>query len=179
MRNPLNPPGEVPILETERLRLRPYREHDFAAIAEIWADPIVQRYTSGRAFSQEETWARTLRNAGLWPLLGFGYWALEEKSSGELAGEIGFADFKREIQPSLAGVPEAGWILASRFHGKGYATEAVRAALAWGDQHLGRSRTVCLIHQENAASIRVAEKTDFREYARTRYKDHDVIIFQR
>ncbi len=120
-----------------------------------------------------------LRYVGHWSWLGFGYWALEEKSTGRLAGELGFGDYKRDLKPSLDGTPELGWALASRLHGKGYATEAVRAAIAWGDEHFGRVRTACLIHPENLASIRVAEKCGYREFQRTTYKDHTIILLER
>ncbi len=170
---------QVPILETARLLLRGYRADDFAACAALWSDPVVNRYTTGKPLSAEEAWAKTLRNAGLWPVLRHGYWAVEEKSSGEFIGETGFADFKRAIEPSIAGVPELGYVFCSRAHGKGYATEAVGAAIAWADQNLGVARTVCLIHDGNAASIRLAEKCGYREFHRARYKEHDVIMFER
>jgi RimJ/RimL family protein N-acetyltransferase len=112
-------------------------------------------------------------------MLGFGFWAVEEKDSGAFVGELGFADFKRSMEPSLDGMPEIGWVLASRFHGQGYATEGVRAVIAWGDEHFGAIKTVCLIQPENLASIRVAEKLGYREYARSTYKEHDVILLSR
>ncbi|MGH6930137.1 MAG: GNAT family N-acetyltransferase, partial [Dongiaceae bacterium] len=87
--------------------------------------------------------------------------------------------FKRSIEPSFAGAPEIGWALAAWAHGAGFATEAVGAAVAWGDGHLGSERTVCLIGPDNLASIRVAEKCGYREYERTTYKDHPTILFQR
>jgi len=167
------------VLETERLRLRAYRVEDFPIIAAMWSDPIVNRYTTVQPLPPEETWAKTLRNAGLWSLLGFGYWALEEKATGGFVGELGFADFKRDIQPSLEGIPEMGWVLMSRVHGKGYATEAARCALQWATEHCGAKRAVCIIHDGNAPSVRVAEKCGFREYQHTRYKDHDVTIYSR
>ena len=145
----------------------------------MWSDPIVNRYTTGKPPRPEETWAKTLRNAGLWSLLGYGYRAIEEKASGEFAGELGFADFKRELEPSIEGIPEIGWVLRPQFHGKGYATEAVRAALAWGDRQFREARTACIIHVENAASIRVAEKCGYQERQRTSYKSHAVIVFLR
>jgi len=170
---------QAPNIDTERLRLRAYRMDDFAPCAAMWSDPIINRYTTGEPLSAEAAWAKTLRNAGLWPVLGYGYWAVEEKASGEFVGEVGFADFKREIQPLIFGVPELGYIMCSRVHGKGYATEAVRAAIAWLDQHAGAKRTVCLIHEGNAASVRLAEKCGYREFNRTQYKGHDVIMLER
>jgi RimJ/RimL family protein N-acetyltransferase len=111
--------------------------------------------------------------------MGFGFWALEEKATGAFAGELGFAEFKRAIEPSVEGTPEVGWVLAPHAQGKGYATEAVRAAIAWGDGQLGSSRTVCLIHPENVRSIRVAEKCGFREFRRTSYRGEATTIFER
>ena len=111
-----NHAGEVPTIETERLRMRAYRLDDFKDCAAIWADPAVVRYVGGKPFSKEEVWAKMLRYVGHWSLMGFGYWAIEEKASGDHVGEIEFADFKRDIQPSLAGMPELGWVFISRVH---------------------------------------------------------------
>jgi RimJ/RimL family protein N-acetyltransferase len=169
----------VPTIETARLRLRGHRLGDFGDCAAMWADAAVARHIGGRTFSAEESWSKMLRYAGLWALLGFGYWAIEEKASGRFAGEAGFADFKREIEPSFDGAPEIGWALAPWAHGKGFATEAVGAAVAWADGQFGAARTVCLIDPENAASIRVAEKCGYREFARTTYKNQPTILFER
>jgi RimJ/RimL family protein N-acetyltransferase len=145
----------------------------------MWADPIVTRYIGGKPLNAEESWARLLRYAGHWALLGFGYWVVEEKETGSFAGEIGFADYKRNMEPSLDGTPEIGWVIASKFHGKGYATEAVRAAVTWGDEHFGRSGTACLIHPENLQSIRVAEKCGYRESRPAMYKGQPTKVFVR
>jgi RimJ/RimL family protein N-acetyltransferase len=155
------PPVSVPLLETPRLRLRGHGVEDYEALAAMWSDPAVVRFIGGKPFSAHETWMRLLRYPGLWALLGYGYWAIEEKASDLLIGNIGFADYKREIQPSLQGVPEVGWALASGAHGKGYATEALAAVLAWGDEHLGAQRVVCIIDAANVVSIRVAIKAGF------------------
>src|SRR5260370_24433802 len=168
----------VPVIETERLKMRCHRLDDFSDCTAMWADPIVTRYI-GKPFSEEEVWARLLRYVGHWSLLGFGYWAIEEKATGDFAGEVGFADFKRDITPSLHGIPELGWAFASRMHGKGYATEAVRAAVAWGDARVGSARTVRLINPENLRSIRVAGKCGYREFQRTTYKGQPTIMFHR
>jgi RimJ/RimL family protein N-acetyltransferase len=170
---------EVPVLQTKRLTMRGHRIDDFTDCAAMWADPVVTRYIGGKPLSEEEAWTRLLRYAGHWALMGFGYWAIEEKETGRFVGELGFADYKRDIEPSIKGVPELGWALASKAHGKGYATEAVGAAVAWGDAHFGSARTVCLVHPENLASIRVAEKCGYKEFQRTTYKGHPTIMFAR
>ncbi len=169
----------APVLQTPRLSLRAHRADDLPACAAMWSHPDVTRHIGGRAFSEEEVWGRVLRYIGHWAAMGFGYWALTEKSSGRFVGELGFADFKRDIQPPLAGAPEMGWVLCPWAHGQGLATEAVGAALAWGDHHLPAPRTVCLISVPNRASIRVAEKCGYQEYARTQYKGEPTILFQR
>jgi len=75
-------------------------------------------------------------------------------------------------------------VLATDAHGKGYATEAARAAIAWGDANLMTAqpelgRTVCIIHPEHARSIRVAEKCGFKEVLRTTYKEEPTVLFAR
>ena len=145
----------------------------------MWALPEVVRYIGGKPFTGEEVWARLLRYAGHWQWMGFGFWALEEKSTGAFAGELGFAEFKRELQPSIEGTPEVGWVLAPHAHGKGYATEALQAAIAWGDERFGQTRTVCLIHPENLPSLRVAEKCGYRECHLTTYQEQPAIILER
>lgn len=170
---------EAPVVETPRLILRAYVLEDFPHVVATWADKEVVRYISaGRPFTEEETWARFLRNISLWPMLGYGYWAATERSTGRYVGDVGFADFKRDIEPSLKGVPEIGWVLASWSHGRGYATEAARAAIDWIEA-LGRRRTVCIIDDANGASVRVAEKLGFREFARSIYKGSPIVMFER
>ena len=77
----------------------------------MWSQPEVVRHIGGRPFTEEEVWGRVLRYIGHWTALDFGYWAIRDKESGRFVGEAGFADFKREITPSLGGAPEIGWAL--------------------------------------------------------------------
>ena len=173
-----HPAVEVPFLETERLTLRSHRLEDFVHCSAMWADTEVTRYIGGKPCTEEESWARLLRYAGHWSLLGFGYWVVEEKTVGNFIGEVGFADYKRDLQP-LRGIPEIGWAFTTQARGKGYATEAVCAAVAWGDAHFPTPRTACIIHPENLASIRVAEKCNYRPFQRTTYQSHPTIMFIR
>jgi RimJ/RimL family protein N-acetyltransferase len=172
-------PPPAPPIDTERLSLRGHRLDDFADSLALWSDPVVVRHIGGRPFTEEEVWTRLLRYAGHWTLLGYGYWVLRERESGRFVGEAGFADYRREIEPSLDGEPEAGWVIATWAHGKGYATEAVRAVHDWGATHFGRRRTVCMIGAANLASIRVAEKCGYRETEHTTYHGRPVILYHR
>jgi RimJ/RimL family protein N-acetyltransferase len=128
----------------------------------MWSDPMVVRHTIGEPSPPQRTWLRILAYRGHWTLLNYGYWAVEEMASGLYIGEVGFADFKRDLAPAVAGLPELGWALVPASHGKGYATEALRAAVAWGDAQLAQSRTVCIIQRDNHASFRVAEKLGYK-----------------
>jgi len=152
----------TPLLETDRLILRPHRLDDFSACAAMWRDPQVVRYTIGSESPPQRTWQRLLAYRGHWLLLGFGYWAVESKSTGRYIGELGFADFHRDFTPSIDGVPEIGWALAIEAHGQGFATEALRQVIDWADQHLDAARTVCIIHRDNVRSVRLAHKLGYQ-----------------
>lgn len=166
-------------LETDRLWLRGHHLRDFQPMLQMWGDAEVTHFIGGKPSTRDEVWNRLLRYVGHWAVLGYGYWALEEKATGAFVGEIGFADFKRDMQPSFEGIPELGWALAAPAHGKGYATEAVRTAIDWGRGHFNGARIVCMISPENAASIRVAEKCGFRQFGETNYKGAASLLFER
>ena len=172
-------PGLVPILETERLRLREFRETDLDRWAGVMADPVTVRYVGGQPHSREETWRRLLTSGGLWPMYGYGYWAAERKADGLLIGHVGFADFKRDMTPSIEGLPEAGWIFAPEVHGQGFAGEALTAALGWADGALAGQSFVAIIDPANAASIRLAERTGFSSREEAVYKGEPILLFRR
>ncbi len=169
----------TPIVETSRLILRGRTAADFPAYAAIWAAPEVARFTTVMPLGAEEAWVKFARMEGLWALTGFGFWLVEEKATGAVIGEIGLADFKRAIEPSLDGKPEFGWILAPSVHGRGYAKEAVAAALHWGTRKFPGATFSCIIDPANAASIRVAEAHAFRRVADAPYKGKPIGIFHR
>jgi RimJ/RimL family protein N-acetyltransferase len=152
----------APPLETTRLLLRPHELRDLSECTAMWADPEIARPTIGDPSPAPRTWLRILSYRGHWQLLGFGYWAVEEKSSASYIGEVGFADFRRGLYPVIEGLPELGWVLAAHAHGKGYATEALRAVVDWGDRHFGSLRTACIIRRDNHRSFRVADKLGYR-----------------
>ncbi|EFG2885909.1 GNAT family N-acetyltransferase [Escherichia coli] len=153
------------MIETERLILRPHRLDDFEALHAIWTEPDVVRHITGRPSTRAESWDRLSRYAGQWALLGHGFLAAEEKASGAYVGDIGIGRFERGLGPDFDDFDEAGWILGPAAQGKGFATEAMTAILAWFAREKGPRRTVCIVSPENAASIRVAGKLGYRPFA--------------
>ena len=169
----------VPVLETKRLCLRGHRKNDHAALAAIWADPGVVRYIGGKPATPQESWLRLLRYPGLWCMLGYGFWAIEEKAGGRLIGDIGYMDVKRDMEPPLGEMPELGWVLAADAQGHGYASEALAAVLDWGHVHFGAHRAACIIDPANSASIRLAAKAGFRLAHAATYHGEPVQVFVR
>jgi RimJ/RimL family protein N-acetyltransferase len=143
----------------------------------MWSDPKVVKHIGGKPFDEQQVWSKILAYAGHWSLKGYGLWVVEERATGRFLGELGFADFRRDIKPSFGKTPEAGWVFASAAHGKGYATEALGAALKWADRRF--PKIVCIIDPGNAGSIRVAEKYGFKKIRLARYRGAATIVYAR
>jgi RimJ/RimL family protein N-acetyltransferase len=167
----------APVIETPRLVLRGHRASDLEDSLSLWSEPEVVRYIGGKPFSREEVWARVLRYIGHWTVAGHGFWHVRERATDRFVGEVGFADFKRDLAVAFDGAPESGWVLAPWSHGKGYATEAMTAVLDWGAA--AHPRTVCIINHDNLASQRVAARIGYREFARVDYKGTEIYVYER
>lgn len=168
----------APRIETDRLILRGARADDHEPLSTIRAKEDVGRHVGGVRDAQD-TWFMMLRMPGLWDLLGYGYWFIDLKETGELIGEVGFADFKRGMQPDISGIPEAGWVLDSPHWGKGIMTEAVVAAHEWLDGETDFVRSCCIISPDHTPSIRVAEKCGYEPVRISSYKGDPVTVFER
>ncbi|MDX5593637.1 GNAT family N-acetyltransferase [Pseudovibrio sp. SPO723] len=171
--------GPAPRLESERLVLRGFLPKDLEPSSKLWMQEEVYRHISGKPSTRSECWSRLLNFSGMWNLMGFGYWAVEEKTTGAYVGEIGFADFKREMSVPIEGKPEMGWILSPDFFGKGFGTEAVTTALLWADHHLPFSEVVCIIAPENTASQGLARRVGFIEEEPVLFKDEKTLFYRR
>lgn len=160
-------------LETERLKLRMWRESDIDAYAEMCADPTVMRYLGpGKVFTRADSWRSIAFFMGHWQMRGYGHWAVQEKASGHMIGRIGFMN--PEGWPAF----EIGWTLARHVWGKGYATEGARTALQYAFNDLDQPHVISLIHPENTASMRVAERIGEKVEGRTKLLDQwDVLIY--
>jgi [ribosomal protein S5]-alanine N-acetyltransferase len=144
--------ARVPTLTTERLVLRPMAEEHLDAFAALTADLETMRWLGSEAIDRAETWRRLAYHVGHWELRGFGHWAVELRGSGEFAGNAGL--YRPEGWPGI----EVGWTLAPEHRGRGYATEAARAAVEWGWRELGLDRVISLIRPENERSAAVARR---------------------
>lgn len=165
------------MLETPRLVLRPHEVGDYEDMAAMWADPRVVRFIGGQPRDAQDAWFTLLRLRGLWSVLGYGYWIARERESGAFVGELGFADFKRGLPEQPAG-PEAGWALSPSHWGRGLASEALAAALAWLDRERGLAAS-CVIEPAHAASLRVAEKCGFRRQGQASYRGTELVVLYR
>ncbi len=159
-------------IETGRLLLRPFHGDDADAYAEMCGDPIVMRYLSetGAVLSREDAWRQMAMFAGHWVLRGFGMWALEERVSHQFVGRAGL--HFPEGWPDR----ELGWALRREWWGRGFATEAARAAATYAFETLGWSHVISLIHPDNERSIRVAQRLGATFAGRTQIHgiEHDV-----
>jgi ribosomal-protein-alanine N-acetyltransferase len=141
------------VLETDRLRIRPYVIEDLDEIASILGDPVTMRYYP-HPFSRAEARAWIERNLARYEEDGFGLFAIDDRATGEFLGNCG------PVRQVVEGVPEVelGWHVKRSWWGRGIATEA---AVAWRDHSfgpLGRERLISLILPRNLPSRRVAEK---------------------
>ncbi|WP_298397999.1 GNAT family N-acetyltransferase [Sphingobium sp.] len=170
--------SQAPIIETVRLILRPHRVEDYVACKTLWADADVVRHIGGMPQDAQAVWFRLLRYAGMWSMLGYGMWVIEERDSGVFLGEAGLLSAERGIA-QLEGVPEAGWVLGPAAWGRGIATEAMQAILQWADGYLDAPSTRCLIDVGNGASVKVAQKLGFRALADIIYGVKPAQIFDR
>jgi RimJ/RimL family protein N-acetyltransferase len=164
---------EIPILTTERLRLRAFRESDVDDYAALHADPEVLRYLGAgpEPWDRGRSWRHLAFLMGHWKLGGSGMWAVEQRETGAFLGMVGFAE--PEGWPGF----ELAWILARRFWGSGYATEGARAALDHAFTAWQKGRVISLIHPENRASIRVAERLGETLQSRMRHLGREMLCF--
>ena len=142
----------IPRLETERLVLRGFEEGDLDAYAAMTGDPEVMRYMGRGPFDRADAWREIALYVGHFELRGYTHWALELRETGELVGRCG--PWRPEGWPAL----EVGWLLAREHWGRGYATEAGRAAIDYAWSELGADRVISLVLPGNERSAKVARR---------------------
>jgi RimJ/RimL family protein N-acetyltransferase len=147
--------NSVSEIRTERLILRELRTADLGALAKMNADPRVMEYFPG-ILSREESDGFAARVHAHWAQYGFGTWAVERQEDGVFLGVTGLSHprFEAHFTPCV----EIGWRLAAPYWGKGYATEAAKAAVRLGFEGLGLDQIVAFTAPQNRRSRRVMEK---------------------
>jgi RimJ/RimL family protein N-acetyltransferase len=146
-----------PSLETDRLLLRPWRPaEDLDALAALNSDPAVMRWvTPNRPLRREESADLLDRVVRHWDEHGFGLWAVVPRE--ERAQCIGFAGLAiPSFLPAILPAVEVGWRLAPDWWGRGLATEAARASIAFGFERLGLRSIITIVDARNQRSLREA-----------------------
>jgi RimJ/RimL family protein N-acetyltransferase len=164
----------TPRLETDRLVLRGWRTEDFEPFAAMMAHPAVARFLTVDRLPQDRAaaWRGMAMLVGHWALLGYGMFVVEEKATGAFVGRVG--PWRPEGWLGF----ELGWGLAAAYWGKGYATEAARAAGDWAFATFPLEEVISLIHADNAASQRVARRLGMQPGASTLHAGQPHVIWR-
>jgi RimJ/RimL family protein N-acetyltransferase len=144
-----------PLIVTERLLLRDWRDADLAPFVAMNADPVVMEFFP-ETYSEERTSRFVARIRERWKELGYGLWAVERKDTERFIGYVGLwpATFPAHFTPAV----EVGWRLAADQWGHGYATEGAQAALDYGFNTVGLKEIVSFTSAINVRSWRVMER---------------------
>jgi RimJ/RimL family protein N-acetyltransferase len=144
------------VIETERLALRRFTDADRDTVARWNANPDFTRHLAG-VQTREQSDAGFDRWERHWQEHGFGLLAVTWNETGELIGRTG-----PQYHRSWPHDPEIGWALDPAWWGRGIATEAGRASVAWAFGELGYARVVSITTEQNVASRAVMAKLGFR-----------------
>jgi RimJ/RimL family protein N-acetyltransferase len=147
--------SKEPVIATERLRLRPWRQSDVEPFAQLNADPeVMAHFAAILSRAQSDALADRIREDI--EHRGFGFWAVEIPEMTPFAGFVGLSvpRFTAHFTPCV----EIGWRLARAYWHRGYATEAAAAALHFGFERLRLPEIVAFTVPGNARSRRVMEK---------------------
>lgn len=150
-----------PVLETERLTLRPIALEDFPRWAEMMGDPEAAKFLGG-AQPAAVAWRGFMTMAGAWSLTGVSMFSLVERSSGLWVGRIG------PWQPHGWPGTEVGWGLHPDAQGRGYGVEAATATIDYAFDVLGWTDVIHCIDPDNVPSQRLAERVGSRNLGPTR-----------
>jgi RimJ/RimL family protein N-acetyltransferase len=159
-------------LETARLRLRGWCDEDLPTLARWNADPVVMRHMGREPMTLAESAAALDRYRRHWDEHGFGLWAAELLSTGDLVGRIGLSYHR-----AWPDDPELGWLIDPAHAGLGLATEGGAAGVEYGFGVLGAQRLVSICTEENAASRRVMAKLGFRLHEQVAFEPLGITLW--
>ena len=146
---------DLPILKTQRLILRPWKESDLLPFSQLNADPkVMEFYVSTLTRSESDSLAEKMQKEAA--LRGYGFWAVEVPGVADFIGYIGLNYWNLEM--SFAPCVDVGWRLASSYWGNGYATEGAKEALRYGFEELELDEIVSMATIGNTQSHRVMQR---------------------
>ena len=160
------------IVNTERLKLRLFKENDWQDLFSYYSDEDCMRYTTGRALTDWETWRAVATMVGHWELRGFGPYAMEELETGKVLGPVGL------WYPLEWPEPEIMWGLAKAYWGQGYAREAAEAVRVMASVHMPEYHLISLIDANNSNSIKLAKSLGAIYEKTIPFRDEEAFIYR-
>jgi RimJ/RimL family protein N-acetyltransferase len=162
------------VIDSPRLRLRPWTAGDLDAFAALVGDPAVMEHSLSGPLDRAAAGLRLAAVAHAQARHGYSAWAAELLEDGTVVGMIGLSH--PWFLPGYEHEVEIGWRLAPSHRGLGLATEGARAALDWGLEHLDVERIVALVEPSNAPSLRLAARLGMKEDGRTSLSGRQILV---
>ena len=148
----------LPVRDTERLRLRPVRRTDADAVLRVFGDEEAMRYWSHEPLADlDAAHAYIDKMEDGFATRSLFQWVIAERESDAMVGAVTLYQWNRQNRRA-----EVGFMLGRPHWGRGYAQEAVRAALRFGFEAMDLHRVEADTHPDNAASLRLLERLGFR-----------------
>lgn len=145
------------MLETKRLYLRECVEEDLERFYEIYSDETVSRYNKNLSSDRDEELEIMRAYKRMYEFYGYGMWTVCLKQNDMVIGRAGLENYEMDGENAL----QLGYVIDKNFRKKGYAYEICSAICAYAQQYIYVDKILCIIHRENKASIKLAEKLRF------------------
>ncbi len=161
------------LIATDRLQLRPFREEDLEIMISLFQNPDFMRFSGGALYTREQT-ITFLNKILTWERESLPFpFAVIDLATERLIGFCGFLHQEVDGQPEI----EIAYRLHPGFWNRGLATEAARAVRDHAFQELHLPRVISMIHPENLASRRVAEKNGLRLEKETLFRGFPTLVY--
>ncbi len=166
-------------ITTQRLILRRPQAADLYALFALTNNDETRRFLGITTPSQAASFARLLQNVGSWSLYGYGTFIVIDRATNGMIGNCGIFQSYRGFGEDFDNMPEAGWIIARDHVRKGYAREAMDAALRWFDQMHGPRPIVAMIQTGNSTSVALANALGFEFTRLAMLEQSEMQLFRR
>jgi RimJ/RimL family protein N-acetyltransferase len=158
------------ILKTKRLELVPLRPEHAHGLWDVYADPEVARYVGGDSLTAASARDQASWFAQVWAERGYGQSAVICRQTGQMIGRIGLSFWPEWDEIEL------GYVLCRESQGKGLAQEGAQAWIEWANANLAVDHLIAVIHPDNTASARLAQRLGFTVDRREKVRDMEVVV---